>query len=185
VADINVVKIITDCWLDTQDLPDVIDRNRPWLAGKVLAAKVYDLCPDCTTGRFDSNGITTVAGEKVTTCTHPNAPTIAKLVAIGAAWRRPAVADDIVTRLRERQRELELFWPDEDPPKTWVGEAADFIEAQQAEIERLKRTVKDRDEWNVHLSHTVSFLLLAVPRPFRMAVNRKAVRLLEEEARRG
>jgi hypothetical protein len=77
--------------------------------------------------------------------------------------------------------------------------AADLIEAQQAEIERLEfearkntaeierlqRVVKDRDEWNDHLSQTVSFLLLAVPRPFRMAVNRKAVRLLEEEARRG
>lgn len=64
--------------------------------------------------------------------------------------------------------------------------AADAVMAeQQAEIERLRRTVKDRDEWNVHLSQTVSCLLLAVPRPFRMAVNRKAVRLLEREARRG
>jgi len=53
------------------------------------------------------------------------------------------------------------------------------------EIERLQRTVKDRDEWNDHLASRESSLLLAVPRPFRMAVNRKAVRLLEEEARRG
>ena len=36
--------------------------------------------------------------------------------------------NDIVTRLRERQRELEFWWPDDDPPLTWVSEAADEIE---------------------------------------------------------
>lgn len=43
------------------------------------------------------------------------------------------MADDIVTRLRERQSEVEAWWPDpNDPPLTTVGEAA-------AEIEQLRR----------------------------------------------
>jgi hypothetical protein len=42
------------------------------------------------------------------------------------------VADDIVTRLRERQREVEEWWPNGEEPLTLVGEAAD-------EIERLRR----------------------------------------------
>ena len=83
------------------------------------------------------------------------------------------MADDIVTRLCC------------DVRPCGCADARMVIDHLHAEIERLQRTVKDRDEWNDHLSQTVSFLLLAVPRPFRMAVNRKAVRLLEEEARRG
>ena len=90
------------------------------------------------------------------------------------------MADDIVTRLRNPQLPcicVDVVLPSCHPCNARL-DAAD-------EIERLQRTVKDRDEWNDHLSEMVSFLLLAVPRPFRMAVNRKAVRLLEEEARRG
>jgi PAS domain-containing protein len=52
--------------------------------------------------------------------------------------RRLGVTDDIVTRLRERQRELEFWWPDDDPPLTWVGEAADEIQRLRAELEQLR-----------------------------------------------
>jgi hypothetical protein len=45
------------------------------------------------------------------------------------------VADDIVTRLRDRQRELEYGWPDDDPPLTWVGEAANEIERLRAMVD--------------------------------------------------
>lgn len=48
------------------------------------------------------------------------------------------MADDIVTRLRERQRELEFRWPDDDPPKTWVGEATDEIERLRTLIDAVK-----------------------------------------------
>ncbi len=101
------------------------------------------------------------------------------------------MADDIVTRLREASFEV-LPGAYLSPDGEVMAAAATRIERLEfearkntAEIERLQRVVKDRDEWNDHLSQTVSFLLLAVPRPFRMAVNRKAVRLLEEESRRG
>jgi hypothetical protein len=57
--------------------------------------------------------------------------------------------------------------------------------SQQAEIERLRQTVRDRDEWNEHLVAEVSHLLLAVPRPFRMIVHRWAERIAHQEARRG
>ena len=43
--------------------------------------------------------------------------------------------NDIVTRLRDRQRELEFWWPDDDPPLTWVGEAADEIEGLRAGLQ--------------------------------------------------
>jgi hypothetical protein len=51
------------------------------------------------------------------------------------------------------------------------------------EIERLRRTVRDRDEWNEHLVAEVSHLLLAVPRPFRSVVARRAYKLAHHEAR--
>jgi hypothetical protein len=50
-----------------------------------------------------------------------------------------------------------------------------------AENERLRRTVQDRDEWNEHLASRESSLLLAVLRPFRTWVDRRA----RKEARRG
>jgi hypothetical protein len=52
--------------------------------------------------------------------------------------REPERDKDIVIRLRERQSEIESWWPDpNDVPLTLVGEAAD-------EIERLRA---DRDRW--------------------------------------
>ena len=65
------------------------------------------------------------------------------------------------------------------------GELYQVLFEAAAEIERLRRTVDDRDEWNHHLSQLMSHLLLAIPRPFRVAVHRKAVRRVEKEARRG
>jgi hypothetical protein len=60
------------------------------------------------------------------------------------------VADDIVARLRDRQRELECWWPDDDPPLTWVGEAADEIERLRAAGDelatRLRWWTDDTDE---------------------------------------
>jgi hypothetical protein len=52
------------------------------------------------------------------------------------------VADDIVTRLRDRQRELEFWWPDDDPPLTWVGEAADEIERLRAAGDALAERLR-------------------------------------------
>jgi hypothetical protein len=48
-----------------------------------------------------------------------------------------SVADDIVTRLRERQREVEEWWPNGEEPLTLAGEAADEIERLRAENTRL------------------------------------------------
>jgi len=45
------------------------------------------------------------------------------------------VADDIVTRLRERQKEVEEWWPHGEEPLTLTGEAAD-------EIERLRHIIE-------------------------------------------
>jgi hypothetical protein len=51
------------------------------------------------------------------------------------------VAEDIVARLRERQRELEFWWPDpDDLPLTLVGEAADEIESLRHQLQAV---------WNV------------------------------------
>ena len=58
------------------------------------------------------------------------------------------------------------------------------IHAAQAEVERLRQTVRDRYGWNEHLVAEVSHLLLAVPRPFRMIVHRRAERIASQEARR-
>ena len=49
------------------------------------------------------------------------------------------MGDDIVTRLRERQRELEFWWPDDDPPLTWVGEAAAEIERLRGQLEQPRQ----------------------------------------------
>ena len=46
------------------------------------------------------------------------------------------MADDIVTRLRSNHP-TPCWWPDDDPPLTWVGEAADEIERLRAEVARL------------------------------------------------
>jgi hypothetical protein len=48
------------------------------------------------------------------------------------------VADDIVTRLRERQKEVEEWWPHGEEPLTLVGEAADEIERLYNEINDLR-----------------------------------------------
>lgn len=54
------------------------------------------------------------------------------------------LADDIVTRLRERQSEIESWWPDpNDVPLTLVGEAAD-------EIERLRQVIAKQNGDMVH-----------------------------------
>lgn len=60
------------------------------------------------------------------------------------------MADDIVTRLRERQREVEEWWPNGDEPLTLAGVAADEIErlraAGDALAERLRWWTDDTDE---------------------------------------
>lgn len=81
-------------------------------------------------------------------------------------------------RLREAARDIQWEMP---LAAERESRAADLIESQQAEIERLRRTVQDRDEWNEHLASRESSLLLAVPRPFRTWVDRRA----RKEARRG
>lgn len=76
------------------DFNKLIDSTRfAWShdAADVLAAKVPELCPDC-----DSNGWTVADignGDAVgLQCDHPNSPTIARILAIGAAgweiWHR-------------------------------------------------------------------------------------------------
>ena len=52
--------------------------------------------------------------------------------------------------------------------------------ATTAEIERLRATVADRDAWCEHLAQRESALLLAVRRPFRSRVNRRAERIQRE-----
>jgi hypothetical protein len=63
------------------------------------------------------------------------------------SWRL-AVADDIVTRLRERQREVEEWWPDpDDVPLTLAGEAADEIERLRAQVDAL-HVVQHKAIWD-------------------------------------
>ncbi len=83
------------------------------------------------------------------------------------------MGDDIIARLNE-------VWECATYP--WQRNA---INEAKAEIERLRQTVRDRDGWNEHLVLEVSHLLLAVPRPFRMIVHRRAERIAHQEARRG
>jgi hypothetical protein len=49
--------------------------------------------------------------------------------------------------------------------------------ATAAEISRLRATLADRDAWCEHLAQRESALLLAVRRPFRSRVNRRAERI--------
>jgi hypothetical protein len=81
--------------------------------------------------------------------------------------------DDIVERLREAHQTVP------------IPSIASLYSNAAAEIERLRQTVRDRDGWNEHLVLEVSHLLLAVPRPFRMIVHRRAERIAHQEARRG
>lgn len=50
------------------------------------------------------------------------------------------------------------------------------------EIEHPRRTIHDRDEWCEHLVQRESSLLMAVPRPFRSLVARRADRIRETGA---
>ena len=61
--------------------------------------------------------------------------------------RRPAVADDIVTRLRQMQHEAESKWPDpSDPPLTVAGEAADEIQRLRESSNRWQATAAGLSE---------------------------------------
>jgi hypothetical protein len=59
----------------------------------------------------------------------------------------------------------------EETPLTAVS-AADYIDA-------MHRHMRDRDEWCDHLVARESSLLLAVPKPFRVLVDRRARRIQE------
>jgi hypothetical protein len=52
--------------------------------------------------------------------------------------KRLAVDDDIVGRLRERQKEVEEWWPHGEEPLTLVGEAADEIERLREELNTIQ-----------------------------------------------
>lgn len=67
-------------------------------------------------------------------------------------------------------------WKDVDCP----GELGTAIaQGMAAEIKHLRRTLVDRDEWCEHLVQRESALLVAVPRPFRSLVARRADRIRE------
>lgn len=48
------------------------------------------------------------------------------------------MAEDIATRLHDRQRELEFWWPDpNDVPLTLVGDAANEIESLRQQLQSV------------------------------------------------
>lgn len=63
--------------------------------------------------------------------------------------------------------------PPYEPVRTGEVTAEDYIAA-------LHRHMRDRDEWCDHLAGRESALLLAVPRPFRMVIHRRAERIQRE-----
>ena len=55
-----------------------------------------------------------------------------------ARLREPETDRDIVTRLRERQSEIEQWWPDpNNVPLTLVGDAANEIEALRQQLQSV------------------------------------------------
>jgi hypothetical protein len=59
------------------------------------------------------------------------------------------MTDDIVTRLRERQREVQEWWPHGEEPLTLAGEAADEIERLRTLIDAVKDYLHRNSSYSV------------------------------------
>lgn len=113
----------------------------------------------------------------------------ARVAAEGGGLACHAEAHELVQELMRLRR-----WKDEamqvlsDWHAAWENAGSpgelgvSVAQGMAAEIEHLRRTLHDRDEWCEHLVQRESALLLAVPRPLRSLVARRADRLAVENS---
>jgi hypothetical protein len=104
MSGIDFAKIIDDFYSRNGQLPV------PAVGAYALMPKVPKLCPDCQHAAGDAH-LSCIA---TPACTHPNAPTIAKLLAIGAAvwdiWHdddgEHRVYDEVYYTVKNAMREV-------------------------------------------------------------------------------
>ena len=99
---------------------------------------------------------------------------------IAARWPKMELAREIQRLKRWKAEALQVLnqWDEAWQAAGCPGQLGESIPmATAAEISRLRATLADRDAWCEHLAQRESALLLAVRRPFRSRVNRRAERI--------